>query len=310
MGRRAIDARGLAVVLGLTLAVDLVIRPFSQRNGIRAQVFAPAALLDGLAVLALTAPLLRALTPAVRARMGAVWTRGARCAPFLVLFAFAAGGAAVRAEQFLRYVSDAPLPRMAVYALVLAAAFYAMRCGAETLARVCGVLAWLFGLSVVILLASNAGGMAIVNLETDVFDPAEWALTAARGFSLPAQIVLFFWLALGARDDLRRPYRRTLLDVILLAMVLSVAAELVLGSQAQMQNRRCMRCRALAAFRCSTGWTRCTPPHGSRRSSPRRALLRWRRAWPQRGFCRVKNARRPAAGRSRRCSAACWPLPP
>ncbi len=237
MGRRAIDARGLAVVLGLTLAVDLVIRPFSQRNGIRAQVFAPAALLDGLAVLALTAPLLRALTPAVRARMGAVWTRGARCAPFLVLFAFAAGGAAVRAEQFLRYVSDAPLPRMAVYALVLAAAFYAMRCGAETLARVCGVLAWLFGLSVVILLASNAGGMAIVNLETDVFDPAEWALTAARGFSLPAQIVLFFWLALGARDDLRRPYRRTLLAVILLAMVLSVAAELVLGSQAQMQNQ-------------------------------------------------------------------------
>ena len=237
MKRDPIDVKGLAAILFLILAVDLVIRPFSQTTGQSAQHYIPAALLDSALVLALTLPLAFVMTPPVREALVGRQGRGLWTLPFLLLFAFAGGGAVVRGELFLRYVSDEPVSRLVVYTLMLALAFYAMRCGLETLARVCGVLLWIFGISLVLLLWANAGAMQIQNLSIEPFSVREVLRTALRGFSMPAQIPLFFWFSLCATGRLEKPYARSVLLTVLTAVILSAAAELVLGMQAQTQNQ-------------------------------------------------------------------------
>ena len=45
--KQQIRTQGLCVMLFVLLSADLVIRPFSQRAGVRAQVYIPAAFLAG-----------------------------------------------------------------------------------------------------------------------------------------------------------------------------------------------------------------------------------------------------------------------
>ena len=105
--KQQIRTQWLCVMLFVLLSADLVIRPFSQRAGVRAQVYIPAAFLAGLFVLALTTSLVRAMgQPMVREQLKARWTNRYAALPFAVLFAFGAASAMMRGSIFLQYISD------------------------------------------------------------------------------------------------------------------------------------------------------------------------------------------------------------
>lgn len=236
--KQQIRTQGLCVMLFVLLSVDLVIRPFSQRAGVRAQIYVPAAFLTGLFVLALTVPLVKAMgQPMVHERLKARWTNRYWALPFVVLFAFGAASAMMRGSIFLQYISDESTPKWLAAALMLAIAWYAMRCGVETLLRVCGILFWLFCASVLLLLVSNAQGMRVYHLPLWPFSPGEVFWAAVKGISISAQIPLFLWFFASGTHRAEKGFAGTVFAVMILAAVFSTVSEMVLGTQAQVQNQ-------------------------------------------------------------------------
>ena len=211
----------------LALLVDLVIYPFSQSARAPAQQALPASLLNTAVTLLLTLPLLKLAQQVKEPGQGTgakvLWGAAA------LLFACGGGEGVVRAEGFVRYVSDEPLPHLVVYVLLLAAAFYAMRGGIKALARTSGVLLCLFALSLAMLVVSNARSMRLENLTAQPFDAAQVASAAWKGFRFPAELALFFFFAPPAEGRPRCSYRRTLLLLCGAYLVLTMTAELVMG---------------------------------------------------------------------------------
>ena len=117
-------ARGLGKVVLLALLVDLVIYPFSQSARAPAQQALPASLLNTAVTLLLTLPLLK-LAQQVKEPGQATGTKVLWGAAAL-LFACGGGEGIVRAEGFVRYVSDEPLPHLVVYVLLLLCAVWAV----------------------------------------------------------------------------------------------------------------------------------------------------------------------------------------
>ncbi len=236
--KQQIRTQGLCVMLFVLLSTDLVIRPFSQRAGVRAQVYVPAAFLAGLLVLALTYPLVRAMEQSpVRERLKACWTHSVWAAPFAFVFAFGAVQALMRGSIFLQYISDESAPKWISAALMLAIAWYAMRCGVETLLRVCGILFGLFCISVVLLLISNVQEMRFYHLALRPFSASEVFSAAFKGVSVSAQIPLFLWFSASGTRRAQKGYSAAILAAMVLAAVFSTISEMVLGTQAQMQNQ-------------------------------------------------------------------------
>ncbi len=228
-------ARGLGKVVLLALLVDLVIYPFSQSARAPAQQALPASLLNTAVTLLLTLPLLKLAQqvkePGQATGTKVLWGTAA------LLFACGGGEGIVRAEGFVRYVSDEPLPHLVVYVLLLAAAFYAMRGGIKALARTSGVLLCLFALSLAMLVVSNARSMRLENLTAQPFDAVQVASAAWKGFRFPAELALFFFFAPPAEGRPRCSYRRTLLLLCGAYLVLTMTAELVMGGQSQIQSQ-------------------------------------------------------------------------
>lgn len=233
-------ARGgaLCTMVFLSLAVGMAVRPFAEGGTPPAQTAIPAALLN-------TALVCLALTPLLRLLQGggflALRGAGAGARPLLALAAalLALAGAAetVRAEAFLRYVSDEPLPRLLVYGVLVLGVLYALHCGLDSLLRVCGLAAGLFLCSMLLMLASNWRGMRLTNLTAGAFDAAGILRTAARGFCLPAELLLVFLLGThhGPGEAVR--LRRTLGLLCVFYSGLVFCTEAVLGPAAQMQQQ-------------------------------------------------------------------------
>lgn len=230
MKTRMPDVRGTAGLLLLTTAADFLIRPFAQSAALTAQQGITAAAVN-------TALVCLALWPLCRWRLHTLKGRPYLTAALFLLFAFAGGEALVRTESFLRYVSDDPLPHLTVYVLALAVTLYAVRSGPEAVARACGVLLWALGASLVLLIAANARGMRLENLQLASVSLGEIVKNAAAGFVLPAQIPLFFFLT--QKEDRQKGSRvaTTLWLLYGLYVLLAVCAELVLGGQAQAQSQ-------------------------------------------------------------------------
>lgn len=254
MRRDSPRPRQLAVLLFLTLALDMVVRPFTQGAGPAAQAAIPAACLAAAAAV-LAARALFACAGGPRAavlRKGK--TRASRFFLALCAAAFALGmGACIqRAERFFRYVSDEPMPRLVVYGLLFAVSFYAMRSGLETVLRLSGLLAWLFAAATVLLLLSNAGQMRLENLPVEAFDVRTILRGAAAVFTLSPAVALYFFWAVDTPQESRCAFGKAVLCLCGFFAALTLAAQLVLGARAaeQLQTAHTLsRLGRLSVFR-------------------------------------------------------------
>lgn len=234
-------ARGLGGILTLALLTDLVVRPFGQGAQSTAQYMCLSAVLVTAITLALTLPLLRltqrAPSPLFAAQVNLVPSDKGLLGLLCILFALGGGEGVVRVEGFLRYVGAEPLANTAIYALILAAALYAMHCGPKALARASGLVMCLFAFSVVLLAAANAGAMRLENLTVQPFRTSAVFKAAVAGFRFPAELALFFFFAPVSEGRPRYAYRRAMIILCCTYMFLTLTAELVLGAQAQVQSQ-------------------------------------------------------------------------
>lgn len=198
-----VSAKQLCTLVFLSLAVDMAVRPFTSGGSAGAQIAILAAVLNTAVVSILLLPVLGLLRREAFTTLKGGVTFGSKALLTLSAVLFAAGGAAamVRSEALFRYVSDEPMPQLLVYGLFLLVVFYALRCGLEGIVRVLGLAAGLFLLSMALMLVSNLGGMHLSNLTFQPFDFPEVLRTAARGFTLPPEFLLFiesplmFWFS-------------------------------------------------------------------------------------------------------------------
>ncbi len=236
--RPIVGARQLCMLLFLSLAVDMVIRSLTASGMPSAQKAIPAALLDAAIVsLLLIAPL-----RGQRLGTGAAWNGKAWGTKFLLfsaalLLAAAGAGAAARASEFFRYVSDEPLPALVIYAVFFAVVLYALRSGVESLARAAGIAAGIFLASMLLMLAPNLGGMRLFHLSYEPFDLPSILEIAARGFTLPPELLLLFLLRPCVGETERVPLHRTILALALFYIGLSFCVQAVLGPAAQSQTQ-------------------------------------------------------------------------
>lgn len=228
----------LGAMLFLCLAVDMAVRPFTGGGAAPAQQAIAAAILNTAVVCLLLAPVLRAwqngafgtlqgMTAASRAFLGLT----------ALLFAFAGAGALTRTEQFFRYVSDEPMPRLIFYAIFLAAVFFALHSGLDSLARVIGLAAGLVLASMLLMLLSNLGTMRLFRLGTQSFEPLAVLTAAAQGFTLPPEILLILLLGMQEGRQTPAPVRRTLTALAVFYIALTFCTQAVLGPAARQQEQ-------------------------------------------------------------------------
>lgn len=234
-----VSAKQLCTWVFLSLAVDMAVRPFTSGGSACAQVAILAAVFNTAFVSILLLPVLGLLRREAFATLKGGVTLGSKALLTLSAVLFAAGGAAamVRSEAFFRYVSDEPMPQLLVYGVFLLVVFYALRCGLESIMRVFG-LAWGFFLfSIALMLVSNLGGMHLSNLSFRPFELSEVLRTAARGFTLPPELLLFCLLSLHTNREKRRPLLKTLALLCIFYIGLTFCSEAVLGMKAQIQQQ-------------------------------------------------------------------------
>ena len=231
-----VSAKQLCILLFLALSVEMAVRSFTAGGMPSAQQAIPAAMLNTIAVSLLLILPLRLQ----RRGTGEVWrgnTLGTKLLVFFSAVLLAVGGAAavIRAEEFFRYSCDEPMPRLLVYAVFLLAAFYALRCGIESLVRAVGIAAGIFLAAMLLMLVSNLDGMRLFNLGAEPFDPWGILQTAARGFTLPPELLLFFLLRPHVDAAEQVPVYRTIAALCLFYIALSFCAQTVLGPSAESQ---------------------------------------------------------------------------
>ena len=229
----------LSAMLFLCLAVDMAVRPFTGCGAAPAQQAIAAAVLDTAVVCLLLAPVLHARRKGI---FGAPQGMTAASRLFLglaaLLFAFAGAGAAARTEQFFRYVSDGPTPRVVFYAVFLAAVFYALHSGLDSLVRVIGLAVTIFLASMLLMLLSNLGTMRLFRLGTQPFEPLAVLTVAAQGFTLPPELLLIFLLGMREEDNTSSvPVSRTLTALAVFYIALTFCTQAVLGPAAQQQEQ-------------------------------------------------------------------------
>ena len=233
-----VSARQLCILLFLALSVEMAVRSFSAGGMPSAQKAIPAAILNAVLVILLLILPLRLQ----RSGTGEVWrgnASGTKLLSFFSALLLAAGGAAaaIRAEEFFRYGCDEPMPRLLVYAIFLLAVFYALRCGMESLVRAVGIAAGIFLAAILLMLVSNLDGMRLFNLAAEPFDLSGILRTAARGFTLPPELLLFFLLRPHVDPAEHVPVYRTIAALCLFYITLSFCAQAVLGPSAESQTQ-------------------------------------------------------------------------
>lgn len=228
----------LGWLLFLCLAVDMAVRPFTGEGMPSAQRAILAAVGNAAAVCLLLAPVQRRAHSGL---LGQLQGKSAGARIFLalaaLLFACAGGAAAVRTENFFRYVSDEALPRLLFYAICLLAVFYALRSGPESLMRVACLASGIFLVSMLLMLVSNLGTMHLPRLGAQPFDLLAVLETAARGFRLPPELLLVVLLAAQDVQGKTAPLRRTLAALAVFYICLTFCAEAVLGSAIRQQTQ-------------------------------------------------------------------------
>lgn len=233
-----VSAKQLCILLFLALSVEMAVRSFAGGGMPPAQTAIPAAMLNAVAACLLLILPLRLQ----RGGTGAVWRGNAFGTKLLsllsaLLLAAAGAAAAIRAEEFFRYGCNEPMPRLLIYAIFLLAAFYALRCGMESLVRAAGIAAGIFLAAMLLMLVSNLDGMRLFNLSAEPFDPGKILQTAAHGFTLPPELLLFFLLRPHVDPAEQVPVYRTIAALCLLYITLSFCAQTVLGALAESQTQ-------------------------------------------------------------------------
>ena len=238
MNHTRITSHGMGQILFCMLAIDLLIRPFSQKNNISAQAYIPASILSAIIVLLLTAPFIKKLSAPVCETLQAEWQKYFFAIPVLVLFSFSCTNTLVRTQLFFNFISDTQTVTIIPLILSFGVVFYAVYCGARTLARVFGIVLWLLAASLLILFLSTFSLMHTENLVMQPFSFFDFWTAVQNGFAFPAQIPLFLWfMVMCAHNEARHQYTSTFISVVILSVVLSIATELVLGVQSQVQNQ-------------------------------------------------------------------------
>ncbi len=231
-------ASQLGRIVFLCLAIDMAVRPFAVQGPASAQLGIPAAVLNTLIVCLIFLPFLYMKKRGLLGRLQGM-TGGGRVFLILaaVLFSLAGASAAVRTEEFFRYVSDEPLPSLLFFALILFAVCYALKSGTQSVMRVASLTTAIFIASVALMLLSNYGSMHLFRLGTGPFDPAGILRTSMRGFTLAPELLLFslFW----SDEEKKNPFRlfRTLTALGVFYIVLTFCTQTVLGSEIQSQTQ-------------------------------------------------------------------------
>lgn len=229
-------ARPLCMLLFLCIAVDMAVRSFAGEGMPPAQRAIPAAMLDAAVGCGLLMFPLRAQRRGMEAAFSGNTLFSKLILLLLTMLLSAAGAATViRAEAFFRYGCKEPMPQLLVYAIFLCCALYALHCGAESLVRVAGIAAGLFGAAMVLLFVSNLGGMRLFNLSFEPFDGPAVLQTAALGFTLPPELLLLFVLCPRAERAEPVPVFQTIAMLCLFYIALSFCAQAVLGEAAESQ---------------------------------------------------------------------------
>lgn len=233
-----VSAKQLCILLFLSLCVDMAVRSFTSGGMPPAQRAIPAAILNAAA----TSLLLIFPLRLQRGGTGEAWrgdALGTKLLSFFSALVLAAAGAAaaIRAEEFFRYGCDEPMPHLLVYTVFLSAAFYALRCGMESLVRAVGIATGIFLASMLLMLLSNIGGMRLFNLAAEPFEVRGILQTAVHGFVLPPELLLFFLLRPYVDAAEKTPVYRTIAMLCLFYIALSFCAQAVLGAWAEAQTQ-------------------------------------------------------------------------
>lgn len=230
-------ARQLSVLLFLSLAVDIAVRPFTAGSRPSAQILIPAAAIDTALAVLVCIPLVRT----VNSGDFAVMKSGANAASrvFLVLaaalFTCAASAAYLRTWEFIRYVSDEPMPQIVMIVVPALCIFYALRCGKEGLMRTFQVVNAVFLCSFALLLISNVQSMQFSHLQLEAFDPKKIFEVSGRSFTLMPELLLFCFFAAEKESGTQKSLVKVLILLAVFYMGVTFFTELVIGTKAQTQ---------------------------------------------------------------------------
>ena len=174
----------------------MAVRPFTSGGSAGAQIAILAAVLNTAVVSILLLPVLGLLRREAFTTLKGGVTFGSKALLTLSAVLFAAGSGSDGAfGAFSRARSDEPMPQLLVYGLFLLVVFYALRCGLEGIVRVRSghIFFYLYG--------TDAGlqPWAACICRTLPFSHLIFQRvlrTAARGFTLPPELLLFCLLGL------------------------------------------------------------------------------------------------------------------
>ncbi len=213
----------------LMISVDFVVTTFLKREYFRAQLEVPAILLDSLLAFCLILPILRA---------GNVGAFGKSLHVFLVgIFSFSAGCAMVRTERFFRFTNDAAYAPLLVYLILGAITFYLLRNGMEATLRLTNLLFWPFCVSIILLLIANFTQMKLENLILEPFSLTGIFRAAVDNFFLSPILLMLLVFLQGSEVEKRQTFGKLFWALVLLAMLLKICEEMVLGEQAAYQTQ-------------------------------------------------------------------------
>ncbi len=235
--KEAVTSQLLGVLLFLSAAVDIAVRPFTAGSRAGAQVLIPAAAIDTALTVLLCIPLVRTVGSGGFSVLKSGVNAGSRVflAAAAVLFTVGAAGAYLRMGEFVRYVSDGPIPQIVMIVVPALCVLYALRCGKAGLMRTFGIVNTVFLCSFALLLISNVQSMRFSHLSFEAFDPERILSASGAGFTLAPELVLFCFFA--SKNDTKAPKNlmRTLMLLSLFYMGVTFFTELVIGAKAQTQ---------------------------------------------------------------------------
>lgn len=233
----SVTAHLLGIVLFLCSAVDIAVRPFTADARAGAQVLIPAAAINTLITILLCIPLLRAVEkPHFKIlKSGVTADSKLFLAAVTVIFTMGAAAAYLRTGEFIRYVSDGPIPQIVMIVIPSLCVLYALRCGKAGLMRTFGLVNAAFLGSFLLLLISNAQSMRFSHLSFEAFSPTEIFSAAAGGFTLMPELMLFCLFASQKEHHTQRVLTRTLAALAAFYMAVTFFTELVIGAKAQTQ---------------------------------------------------------------------------
>ena len=229
-----ISARQLCLCLYLSVAAEMIIKPFREPIRFPARVLIPAAAFNLLVVGILFWPL----------RTGRAFDNSttnslrypARLLTAAVLL-LSAGTTISEANGFLGFTGDWQLPFALFLLPVIGLVWYAVRLGAEGFARVGGVLFVLFLASIVMVAISNLRDLRLENLNAGTLPVGEITQAVQGGFYLSPVFLAGTVLSRKVESGARLRWTKLLVLIFATYVLIAVLSELVLGGFAWSQRQ-------------------------------------------------------------------------